>query len=160
MDQGVPGAPVRSRSGLTLIELLVAIAVAALLAAIAIPQYVSYRERAEATKVIVMMHTIGRALDRYRIEFGQLPNELSAAVNPVPEDPWGNVYQYLNLNSGEPGVNGKRRKDKNLVPINSDYDLYSMGPDGKSMAPLTAKDSRDDIIRASNGAYMGPAEDY
>ncbi len=160
MDQGVPGAPVRSRSGLTLIELLVAIAVAALLAAIAIPQYVSYRERAEATKVIVMMHTIGRALDRYRIEFGQLPNELSAAVNPVPEDPWGNVYQYLNLNSGEPGVNGKRRKDKNLVPINSDYDPYSMGPDGKSKAPLTAKDSRDDIIRASNGAYMGPAEDY
>ncbi len=160
MDQGVPGAPVRSRSGLTLIELLVAIAVAALLAAIAIPQYVSYRERAEATKVIVMMHTIGRALDRYRIEFGQLPNELSAAVNPVPEDPWGNVYQYLNLNSGEPDVNGKRRRDKNLVPINSDYDLYSMGPDGKSKAPLTAKHSRDDIIRANNGAYFGPAEDY
>ena len=160
MDQGVPGAPVRSRSGLTLIELLVAIAVAALLAAIAIPQYVGYRERAEATKAIVKMRTIGTALDRYRIEFGQLPNELSVAVNPVPEDPWGNAYQYLNLNSEEPGVKGKRRKDKNLVPINSDYDLYSMGPDGQSKAPLTAKHSRDDIIRANNGAYIGPAEDY
>ena len=160
MDHGVPDALARSRIGLTLIELLVAIAVAALLAAIAIPQYIGSRERAEAMKVIVKMHSIGTALDRYRIELGQLPNELSDAVNPVPEDPWGNAYQYLNLNSEEPGVKGKRRKDKNLVPINSDYDLYSMGPDGQSKAPLTAKHSRDDIIRANNGAYFGPAEDY
>ena len=30
---------------------------------------------------------------------------------------------------------GKFRKDKNIVPINSDYDLYSMGPDGASGGP-------------------------
>jgi general secretion pathway protein G len=52
------------------------------------------------------------------------------------------------------------RKDRNLVPINSDYDLYSMGPDGESMPPLTAARSRDDIVRANNGGFVGTAEAY
>ena len=52
------------------------------------------------------------------------------------------------------------RKDKNLVPINSEYDLYSLGPDGDSMPPLTAKPSRDDIVMANDGKYIGPVEDY
>jgi general secretion pathway protein G len=46
------------------------------------------------------------------------------------------------------------------VPINSDFDLYSMGEDGKSSPPLTAKSSRDDIVRANNGAYYGYGRDY
>jgi general secretion pathway protein G len=55
---------------------------------------------------------------------------------------------------------GKCRKDKSLHPINSDYDLYSMGEDGKSQDPLTAKVSRDDIVRASNGGFIGLAANY
>ncbi|MCP5251868.1 MAG: hypothetical protein H6939_09135 [Burkholderiales bacterium] len=46
------------------------------------------------------------------------------------------------------------------MPINSDYDLYSMGKDGASVSPLTAKASRDDIIRANNGRFIGRAADY
>ena len=49
------------------------------------------------------------------------------------------------------------RKDRFLVPINSDFDLYSMGKDRISQIPLTAKASRDDIIRANDGAYIGLA---
>lgn len=56
--------------------------------------------------------------------------------------------------------NGKVRKDHNLVPLNTDYDLYSMGEDGASVSPLTAKASRDDIVRANNGRYVGLASDY
>ena len=52
------------------------------------------------------------------------------------------------------------RKDHNLVPLNTDFDLYSMGPDGESASPLTAKASRDDIIRANNGSYIGTATNY
>jgi general secretion pathway protein G len=52
------------------------------------------------------------------------------------------------------------RKDRNLVPINSDYDLYSVGPDGDSSLPLTAATSRDDIVRANDGRFIGKAEDY
>jgi general secretion pathway protein G len=58
------------------------------------------------------------------------------------------------------GGGGQPRKDRFLVPINSDYDLYSMGPDGASTPPLTAKASHDDIIRASDGAYVGVAENF
>jgi general secretion pathway protein G len=73
-------------------------------------------------------------------------------------DPWGNPYQYLNLTGGAPP--GQARKDKFLVPINSTFDLYSMGPDGESQPPLTAEASRDDIIRANDGGYLGRASEY
>jgi general secretion pathway protein G len=52
------------------------------------------------------------------------------------------------------------RKDKNLVPLNSDFDLYSKGPDGESVPALTAGVSRDDIVRANDGAFIGVAADY
>jgi hypothetical protein len=35
--------------------------------------------------------------------------------------------------------------------------LYSMGPDGRSSLPLAAKHSRDDIVRANDGAFIGAA---
>jgi general secretion pathway protein G len=47
-----------------------------------------------------------------------------------------------------------------LHPINSDYDLYSIGKDGESVAPLTAKKSWDDVIRAADGAYIGLAKGF
>lgn len=58
---------------------------------------------------------------------------------------------------GLPAI-AQARKDRFLVPINSDYDLYSMGADGKSLPQLHSSDSRDDVIRARDGAYVGLAE--
>ena len=52
------------------------------------------------------------------------------------------------------------RKDRFLNPLNSEFDLYSVGPDGKTETPLTAKASYDDIIRAVDGKYMGLASDF
>ena len=72
-------------------------------------------------------------------------------------DPWGLPYEYLNLDGVPIGM---MRKDQALVPINSDYDLYSKGPDGASIMPLTAPMSRDDVVRANNGAFIGIASDY
>jgi general secretion pathway protein G len=46
------------------------------------------------------------------------------------------------------------------VPINTDFDLYSVGPDGNTQPPLTAPVSRDDIVRANDGRFIGKAEDY
>lgn len=73
-------------------------------------------------------------------------------------DPWGNPYRYTNIANTK--SKGKLRKDKSLVPLNTDYDLYSMGADGASQPPLTAKASRDDIVRANNGDFVGLATDY
>ena len=47
-----------------------------------------------------------------------------------------------------------------LVPLNSDFDLYSMGPDGESEPPLSRPVSRDDIIVANDGDFIGIAKDY
>ena len=45
-------------------------------------------------------------------------------------------------------------------PVNSDYDLYSKGKDGKSQTPFTAKASQDDIVRANDGSFLGLVSDY
>lgn len=97
-------------------------------------------------------------IDKFFEENGFFPDSLDEIYDPVPLDPWGNPFQYINHDTGN--GNGKLRKDKNLVPINSDYDLYSMGPDGKTASPLTASISHDDIVRGRNGAFVGLALDY
>ena len=99
-------------------------------------------------------------IDQFKEDNGRLPLTLEEVFGEVPTDPWGNPYQYLNFDTIKGKGVGKKRKDKNLVPINTDYDFYSMGPDGKSTSPLTAKISRDDIVRARDGAFIGKAEDY
>ncbi|MCS6288292.1 MAG: prepilin-type N-terminal cleavage/methylation domain-containing protein [Nitrospira sp.] len=58
------------------------------------------------------------------------------------------------------GSAGRPRKDRFLHPINSDYDLYSMGKDGESVEPLTAKKSHDDVIRANDGSFVGLAVEF
>lgn len=55
---------------------------------------------------------------------------------------------------------GGARKDRFLVPINSDFDLYSMGKDGQSVGPLTAQKSHDDVIRANDGEFYGLAANF
>ena len=55
---------------------------------------------------------------------------------------------------------GGARKDRFLVPINSDFDLYSMGKDGQSVGPLTAQKSHDDVIRANDGGFYGLASNF
>ena len=65
--------------------------------------------------------------------------------------------------AGQGGGNaskGKPRKERFLHPINSDYDLYSMGKDGESVEPLTAKKSQDDVIRANDGSFVGLAAEF
>jgi general secretion pathway protein G len=61
---------------------------------------------------------------------------------------------------GGPPAIALARKDRFLVPINSDYDLYSMGADGESRPQLHNAVSRDDVIRARDGAYVGLAESF
>jgi general secretion pathway protein G len=52
------------------------------------------------------------------------------------------------------------RKDRFLVPLNTDFDLYSVGRDGESVPPLSAAKSRDDVVRAANGAFIGLASKF
>ena len=145
------------KSGFTLIELMITIAIIGTLAAIAIPNYINYREKATQIKVIAELKTIEKELYIYQVERNTFPDNLAQIGLDSLKDPWGNSYRYLPV-EGTP--KGALRKDHFLVPVNTDFDLYSMGPDGKSQAPFTAKASRDDIVRASNGQYIGPVSSY
>jgi general secretion pathway protein G len=142
----------------TFIEILVAIAILCVLAAIALPAYMDYRERLRVAEAVTDIGAI-QAHIMYFIEDNRTPPDDLAQVGQAGKlDPWGNPYQYLNLATTK--GNGKARKNRNLVPINSDFDLYSMGKDGKSVGPLTAKASRDDIVRANDGRFIGLASEY
>jgi general secretion pathway protein G len=150
-------APARSR-GFTIIEMMLGIAILAVLAGIAYPSYQSYTERVRVTQAIVDIQGISASVQAYERDNREYPADLNEIGKAGMKDPWGNAYRYTNLAAAK-GV-GKARKNKNLVPINSDFDLYSMGKDGASAGPLTAKASRDDIVRANDGRFVGLASDY
>jgi general secretion pathway protein G len=159
LPRGVPRrACPRTLRGFTLFELLLVAAIAAILAAVAYPGYLRYQDNVRIAQAKVDIVGLEAALERYYTERLAYPDTLAQAGVGGKLDPWGNPYQYLNIATA-PNP-GSVRKDRNLVPINSDYDLYSKGKDGRSQSPLTAQISRDDIIRANNGKFVGLAADY
>ena len=149
-------------NGFTLLELMATLVVVGLLAAIALPSYAAIVERQKVGQARFDLLKIGALLEQYRTLRFSVPESLEDLGPNVdlPKDPWGRDYQFLNFNSPAPGVNGKIRKDHNLHPLNSEFDLYSLGKDGLSQSPLTARASRDDVIWARDGAFVGLAEDY
>ena len=155
-------------------ELVVVIAILGVLASIAIPVYFSFIEKAKITRAIAEISLLEREILTWQEDHGTLPLSLEEMGRGGFLDPWGNPYQYLNFDTIAEKEKGKgkakeeekedekkkKRKDHNIHPINDYFDLYSMGKDGKSQSPLTAKVSRDDIIRAHNGRFIGIASDY
>jgi len=152
---------VRQLSGFTLIELLLALAIIGIITAFGVSSYKNYIYQAQVAAAIGDIKTIEVAIVQFQADnVGNLPNSLSDVGAGNKLDPWGYAYQYLIIPTGK--VQGPKlmRKDKSLHPINSDYDLYSVGKDGQSVAPLTASVSQDDVIRANNGQFVGLASTY
>jgi general secretion pathway protein G len=144
--------------GFTLVEVLIAMAIGLTLAALAIPSILRSIDNARVARAMADIDALEADIEAYDQLNDSLPNTLADIGRDQMLDPWGHPYQYLNFANAK--GKGKMRKDRFLVPINSTYDLYSMGKDGQSVPPLTAKVSHDDIIRASDGAYLGLASNY
>ncbi len=121
-----------AEAGFTLLELLVALTILVLIAAVAVPQTIRYLDRAKTDTARVAIGSIEAALDLYRLDVGfypEGPEGLSALVAPVEGvagwngpylrkagmliDPWGRPFLYR-----QPGQHGT-------------YDLYSFGADGR-----------------------------
>jgi general secretion pathway protein G len=157
----MPAVKVRRRvCGLTVIELLIVIAIVGILGAVAIPAYSDYRERTRVSHAAADLAALSLLINNYWLDARAYPPNLASVGNGGKLDPWGRPYVYLNLQDPSLKGKGQARKNKNLVPINSDFDLYSVGKDGDSSGPLTAGVSRDDVIRANDGRYYGLASRY
>jgi len=123
----------KRQNAFTLIEVLVVVAILAILAAIVVPRIMDRPDEARRVAAKADTAAIVQALKLYRLDNGSYPQTdqgLAALVqkpttNPVPpnwkqggyldklpKDPWGRDYQYLN-----PGVRGE-------------IDVFSLGADG------------------------------
>jgi general secretion pathway protein G len=137
-------------------EIAGALAALMLLCSFAVPAFNGYVERGRTARAVSDIGTISLQLDRWQRNSAGLPETLGEA-GIVAVDPWGRPYVYLRIADGSPS---RQRKNGALAPLNADFDLYSYGPDGLSQPPITAAASRDDIVRARNGSFIGVAQNY
>ena len=148
----------RGHQGFTLIEVLLVVALIGTIGAIVVPTFLNILHQASVKRVISDIETIGFEIENFEQWQEHFPESLDELDGGPYIDRWGNPYQYLPSTSEQ--WNGNRRRDRFIVPLNSDFDLYSMGPDGESRAPLTARPSWDDIVRANDGLFVGPANEF
>ena len=122
---------VRCSKGFTLVELLVVMAIIALLAALVAPKIFPKLGKGKTSAAKAQIELLGQALDQYRLDTSHYPTteqSLQALLtnpgeekwqgpylkkNILPKDPWDRPYNYQS-----PGTHG-------------DYDLYSYGRDGQ-----------------------------
>ena len=72
----------KRRGGFTLVEIMIVVAIIALLAAIAVPGFLRARKRSQATRILNDLRMIDSAVDQYAIETNRVTG------NPVAVGDW------------------------------------------------------------------------
>ncbi len=148
----------RASAGFTIIELIIILLIMMVISAMAVPALQSAIGAAKIGRAVADVRTIGNDALGYDAQYGSAPDNLVELGYDQNVDPWGHSYQYRNSTDGH--GNGLARSDRFGVNSNGYFDLYSMGPDGLSVTSLTASQSQDDIIWASDGNFIGQASNY
>ncbi|MDR9826371.1 type II secretion system major pseudopilin GspG [Vibrio sp. FNV 38] len=130
------------QSGFTLLEVMVVVVILGILASFVVPNLLGNKEKADQQKAVTDIVALENALDMYKLDNSVYPTTdqgLEALVtkpnNPeprnyrdngyirrLPNDPWGNEYQYLS-----PGDNGM-------------IDIFTLGADGQEGGEGVAAD--------------------
>jgi general secretion pathway protein G len=148
-------------AGYTLLEILVIVAILGILASIAIVIYQDYKTKAKNSAAIAQVGNLQGALVNYRAENGTYPDDLSQIRGGGQLDPWQRPFEYVKIEGADKNDwHGACRRDRNLNPLNTDFDLYSMGADGQTAKQVNNKASLDDILRANNGSFVGLGADF
>lgn len=103
----------RTRSGYSLMEVLIAVAIIAVLATLVGPRLLGQLDRSKVTAAQTQIRMIETSLDTMRLDIGRYPTQdegLALLQTPtesvsgmwagpyldggLPEDPWGRPYQY------------------------------------------------------------------
>lgn len=160
----VPWPRRAARLGFTLLEIMIVSVIIGSLAAVALPRLNDALRKAQVARSIGDIKALEVDLYDFWVEHGVLPATLAEIGRGELRDAWGRPYRYLPIapstGGGGGGGVGQFRKDRFLVPLNSDFDLYSMGANGRTQAPLGAAASQDDVIRANDGGFIGLAAEY
>lgn len=127
-----------------------------LLASFAVPAFNGYVERSRVARAVSDIGTMSIQLYRWQRETSTLPTSLAEA-GLGGDDPWGRPYVYVRA---EGAARAQLRKNGDREPLNSDFDLYSLGADGESAVALRADPSLDDVVRAADGEFIGLAISY
>lgn len=122
------------RDGFTIMELMIAIAIFAIISVVVVPNFFGYLERARVSRVKADLLVLKGAITQYNLAVGKWPSRLKDLVQApadekdkakwpgnflekkeLPEDPWSNNYVYK----------------VNPVGTENPYELYSYGKNGK-----------------------------
>ena len=78
----------KNRGGFTLVEIMIVVAIIALLAAIAVPNFLRARKRSQATRILEDLRMLDSATDQYAIDNGK-----TSGMNPS----WSDIQAYLKV---------------------------------------------------------------
>jgi len=119
----------RPATGFTLIELIVVIALVAVLAAVVAPNLLGKASEANRKSALVQLEKIGSVVELYRLETGRYPEELIDLVEqPQGMDRWQGPYLRKRSQLLDPWGNELALK----VPGEKGaFDIVSLGADGQ-----------------------------
>jgi general secretion pathway protein G len=153
-------APHNRRRAFTLIELMSVVIILGIAVALGYPKYLDNVTRARNARATGELENITAELVGYHSTHQAFPPSLADIGRANLLDPWGNPYRYLSFATVRLNARGMpqgSRRDRFMVPINTYYDLYSMGKNGTTSVPLNSGEGRDDIIVARDGGFIGLA---
>src|SRR4051794_35811894 len=124
----------KRRGGFTLVEIMIVVAIIALLAAIAVPGFLRARKRSQASRIINDLRLIDSAVDQYAIETNKKSND------PVAVTDWTN---YL-------------KKGTNLFTTAKDILGADYGPQTVDKLPGVPSTSKSSLSDVTDSTFWSP----
>jgi prepilin-type N-terminal cleavage/methylation domain-containing protein len=128
----------RRRQGFTLVEIMIVVAIIALLASIAVPSFMRARKRSQATATLNSLRVLDNAKDQYAMEFSKGGNVTPNGTDLAPYVKSGSkLYTQLMANAPLDALNAP-------ITVNN--------VDTPPSVNATTKSSFTDVLGGSTGA--------